>query len=221
MSLVRLSALSPQWSRGLMFSTSRGSRGTFEPDYLDSSGPVVPTYPPINIQIKGYNFDVLESCQSYIHKLSENMGVNVESAWATPAKTYNMNTFKEGGTLVKDSYILNLYERNVQVTGLRSIDAPILFDTIRIGNILLSTNIHSHFLLAALPEGVSLSIHEHEREMEEERWVADPFIDSLRNELDEKAEEKAAEKAKSEAKMEAKAQKKKEALLKSLREEDD
>ena len=28
-------------------------RGTFEPDYLDSSGPVIPTYPPLNIQIKG------------------------------------------------------------------------------------------------------------------------------------------------------------------------
>ena len=27
--------------------------GTFEPDYLDSSGPVIPVYPPINIQIKG------------------------------------------------------------------------------------------------------------------------------------------------------------------------
>ena len=132
-SLVRLGGLSPQWTSRLRLSSSRVSRGTFEPDYLDSSGPVVPTYPPINIQIKGYNFDVLESCQSYIHKLSENMGINVETAWATPAKTYTMNTFKEGGTLVKESYTLNLYERNVQVTGLRSIDAPILFDTIRIG----------------------------------------------------------------------------------------
>ena len=130
MNLVRAG---PQWSRRLMFSTGGVSRGTFEPDYLDSSGPVVPVYPPINIQIKGYNFDQLESCQSYIHKLSENMGITVESAWATPAKTYSMNTFKEGGTLVKDSYVLNLYERNVQVTGLRSIDAPILIDTIRIG----------------------------------------------------------------------------------------
>ena len=82
-------------------------------------------------------------------------------------------------------------------------------------------NIHHHLNLPALPEGVSLSVHEHERDMEEERWVADPFIDSLRGELDEKAEEKAAEKAKTEAKMEAKAQKKKEALLKSLRDDDE
>lgn len=221
MNLVRAG---PQWSRRLMFSTSRLARGTFEPDYLDSSGPVVPTYPPLNIQIKGYNFDVLESCQSYVHKLAENMGINVENAWATPAKTYNVNTFKEGGTLVKESYTLNLYERNVQVTGLRSIDAPILIDTIRIGNdyeLHHDTLLVTHHRIAALPEGVSLSVHEHSRDLEEERWVADPFIDSLRNELDEKAEEKAAEKLKTEAKMEAKAQKKKEALLKSLRDDDE
>ena len=68
--------------------------GTFEPEYLDSSGPVIPTYPPINIQIKGYNFDILESTQSYIHNLAENMGINVEKSWATPSKTYQMTTFK-------------------------------------------------------------------------------------------------------------------------------
>ena len=99
----------------------------------------------------GYNFDILESTQSFIHNLAENMGVNVESAWATPAKSYTVTTFKfvathnyrsewklnlnyrEGGVVAKDSYSLNLYERNVQVAGLRSIDAPILIDTIRTG----------------------------------------------------------------------------------------
>lgn len=52
------------------------------------------------------------------------------------------------------------------------------------------------------------------------RWISDPFIDSLRTELDSKDEEKAAEKAKAEAKLEAKTQKKKELLLKSLRDEE-
>ena len=40
---------------------------------------------------------------------------------------------REGGVVTKDNYTLNLYERNVQVAGLRSIDAPILIDTIRTG----------------------------------------------------------------------------------------
>ena len=75
------------------------------------------------------------------------------------------------------------------------------------------------FDVSALPEGVSLRVQEHSRDMEEERWISDPFIDSLRSELEKGDTEKAAERAKSEAKMEAKAQKKKELLLKSLRDD--
>ena len=104
----------------------------------------------------GYNFDLLESVQSYIHNLAENMGVNVEAAWATPARSFQVTTYKwvtvtteeyhisrelfpifvisrEGGVTAQDTYNLYLYERNVQVVGLRSIDAPILIDTIRTG----------------------------------------------------------------------------------------
>ena len=106
--------------------------------------------------------------------------------------------------IAKDVYNLNLYERNVQVVGLRSIDAPILLDTVR----------------TALPEGVTMTMQEHTRDMEEERWISDPFIDSLRTELESRAEEKAAEKIKSEAKLEAKAQRKKELLLKNLQDDD-
>ena len=39
---------------------------------------------------------------------------------------------------MKDTYNVSLYERNVQVEGLRSIDAPILIDTIRTGIHLLT-----------------------------------------------------------------------------------
>ena len=72
----------------------------------------------------------------------------------------------------QDTYNLYLYERNVQVVGLRSIDAPILIDTIRTGQ---DTPYITFFLytrfVAALPEGVTLSVHEHTRDMEEERSV--------------------------------------------------
>ena len=37
--------------------------------------------------MKGYNFDVLESFQSYVHNLAENMGISVQEAWVTPAKS--------------------------------------------------------------------------------------------------------------------------------------
>jgi len=180
--------------------TSKNNLKTFEPDYLDAAGPQIPVYPPLNIQIKGYNFDVLETTQSWIHNLAENMGIEVEDAWATPAKTFTMTTYLEGGTRPKDSFEVAHYERNVQVVGLRSVDAPILIDAVR----------------RALPEGVTMSLHEHTVEMAEERWIADPFIDSLRSELSASEEEKAIEKAKREATAEAKAARKREQLLKSL-----
>ena len=35
-------------------------------------------YPLVNIQLKGYNFDILESYQSFVHNLAENMGIDVQ-----------------------------------------------------------------------------------------------------------------------------------------------
>jgi len=181
------------------------TRKTFEPDYLDSSIPPVPTYPLINIQLRGYNFDVLESFQSYVHRVAENMGVDVSEAWATPAKTNKVSTYIEGGTRVKNEIILNTFERNVQVSNLRSIDAPILLDIIR----------------ATLPEGVHLSMHQHAQEHYEERFIPDPFIDSIRAELAQGDEKLEAAKEAKEAVTAAKTAKKQAMLLKSLQSDEE
>ena len=37
-------------------------------------------YPPMNIQIKGYNFDVLENYQGYLHNMTESIGIDVDDA---------------------------------------------------------------------------------------------------------------------------------------------
>lgn len=185
------------------FHTSTITRKTFEPDYLDTEGLSIPMYPPLNIQLKGYNFDVLEQFQSWVHQTVENMGVDVSEAWATPAQTYSMSTYQEGGVRPKDTYKIHLYERNVQVTNLRSVDATILIDLIQ----------------RALPEGVEFSLHEHTVEAEERRWIADPFIDSLRKELSEGQEEKDILAAKKEKEKEAKEARKKEMILKTLLED--
>lgn len=173
---------------------------TFEPDYLDSAVPPIPTYPPVNIQMKGYNFDTLESFQSFVHNLAENMGIDVQESWITPPKTNKISTFVEGSTRVKDEFTLNLYERNVQVVNLRSVDAPILIDSVR----------------AALPEGVQLSFHEHLQEHYEERYIPDPFINSIRAELTASSEKMESMKAEREAASAAKVARKQALLLKSL-----
>lgn len=180
-------------------------RKTFEPDYLDSAVPEIPAYPPINIQLKGYNFDLLESFQSFVHRTAENMGIDVQETWATPSKSFKIATYIDGSTRIKSEVKLNMYERNVQLLHLRSVDALILFDTLR----------------AALPQGVSLTAHEHKVEHYEERWIPDPFINSLRDELSEGQEKLAAEKEKRQEVSAAKAARKQAALLKSLQGEDD
>ena len=65
--------------------------------------------------MKGYNFEVLESFQSFVHNMAENIGIDVSEAWATPASTWNAYTYAEESTVVKDTYTLDLYERNIQI----------------------------------------------------------------------------------------------------------
>lgn len=183
--------------------TSMTVAKTFEPDYLDTEVNNIPTYPPLNIQMKGYNFDLLESYQGFVHRLAENMGVEVSTAWATPAKSISITTYQEGGVRPKDNYNLHMYERNVQVMNLRSTDASILLDCIQ----------------RALPEGVQLSMVEHSDDLEEQRWISDPFIDKLRAELAETEEGREEAQIKKAAIAETKAARKRELLLKSLLDE--
>ena len=65
--------------------------------------------------MKGYDFEILESFQSYIHNLAENMGLDVSDAWATPATSWNAYTYDAESTTVKETYKLHLYERNIQI----------------------------------------------------------------------------------------------------------
>lgn len=41
--------------------------------------PKIPLYPTINIQVKGYDYPVLEQFQKLVHQLAENMDIDVEN----------------------------------------------------------------------------------------------------------------------------------------------
>ena len=93
---------------------------------------------------------------------------------------------------VSSTFNLNLYERNVQIADVLSTELPVLLDVLR----------------KTLPEGVSLSVHKHTNEDYEARFIPDPLIESVTQELEvierERAEAIAIKRAERDAKRAAK-----------------
>nr|CAG4652373.1 EOG090X0MUO [Triops cancriformis] len=139
-----------------------------EPEYLDSLAPEISIYPTLDIQLKSYDFPILESYMSFVHRTAENMGVEVEDCWATPGRSFNIQTFKPQSSLVQAHYSLQQYERNVQVTDLPSNLAPLLFEVIQ----------------QTLPPGVEVCVKEHTPSDEDIRYVPDLQLKELRTQLE-------------------------------------
>ncbi|CAK1540525.1 unnamed protein product [Leptosia nina] len=148
--------------------TIRQKSDLYEPDYLISMEPDEPVYDCLNLQIKGYDYTLLEMCQKKIHRYAEVMGIQVEECWATPAKQLKINRFKPNGTAVDAEYHLNIYERNVQV-----VDVPAW----ALGTLLRVSR-------ALLPEGCTLNVHEHTIEHEDIRYVPDNELLDLKQQLE-------------------------------------
>ncbi|KAL4704346.1 hypothetical protein ACJJTC_010731 [Scirpophaga incertulas] len=152
----------------------------YEPDYLISMEPDEPVYDCLNLQLKGYDFTLLEACQSQIHRYAEVMGIQVDECWATPAQQIKVQRFKPGGTVVDSEYLLNVYERNIQV-----VDVP----AFAMGTLLRVAQ-------AMLPEGCTLNVHEHLPEHEETRYVPDNQLKELQHQLEEMGGSRADKKKK-------------------------
>lgn len=198
-----------QVQRNLIHTAANGGalRKTFEPDYLDAYVSDIPlaTEKKLNVQLCGYDFTVLESYQSFVHRTCENMGVDVEECWATPCRSIDVKTYQEGGTIVKDTYSINMFERNVQIHSIRSIDLPMLL----------------YLLRHTIPEGVRLSVHEHEEEHFEARFIPDPFIDGIKKEISEYDERSGAAQETAALTKAEKEERKKTKLLQSLEDVDE
>lgn len=81
----------------------------------------VPIYDLVNIQLKGYDYSVLESFQRSVHRIAKNMDVDVEECWATPAKDELIKVFKPRSEVVNAQYNLKTYERSVQIANVSSL----------------------------------------------------------------------------------------------------
>lgn len=141
-----------------------------EPEYLQYLKPPVPVHGyPINVQLKGYDYTVLEFSVKQILKIASLLGTRVSEVWATPLESASISTYKPQSTNIEENYKLNTYERNVQVKDLHGIMAPIFFEAIQ----------------SVLGPGVRLSIHQHTPEHEEVRYIPDLELEALQKQLDE------------------------------------
>lgn len=138
-----------------------------EPDYLKYLKPQVPVYDLINIQLKGYDYTVLEHYGKHVHKIAVNMDIEVTDAWASPHQAVHITNKEANTSKVLHNYYLNLYERNIQVTKMAAYSAATFFEIIQ----------------SVLPAGVSVSIHPHEQKHEEYRYIPDFELIELKRQL--------------------------------------
>jgi len=140
----------------------------YEPDYLDSTERTIPKYDLLNVQIKGYDFPVLEAYGKFIHNTAERVGIDVEDSWATPCKKLKINRLFPESTHIESEYQLNVYERNVQISEVPTTILPLFINMVE----------------AALPAGVTLRVQPHEQYHMEVRYVPDLELKELREKLD-------------------------------------
>ncbi|XP_036328689.1 39S ribosomal protein L48, mitochondrial [Rhagoletis pomonella] len=142
-------------------------RSVYEPDYLESLKPKFPQYSCLDVQIKGYDYPILESYQRYLHSIAEYLDIDVSDCYALPPQTTKVQRLRPNSAIVDAEYRLTVYERNLQIN---DVNAPIYPVFLRIAQ-------------AALPAGVQLSVQEHSEELEERRYVPDRDLLDLKAEL--------------------------------------
>lgn len=140
----------------------------YDPPYLAREAPF-PNYQLLNINLKGYDYTILDTYYKYIEKLCYTLKVEVVEAYAMPARSYKIKTYQPFSTNLDKEYTLQTYHRIVRIKNLKSTLAPLLFETVQLN----------------LPEGVQLSVNEPSFEEDEFRYVPDIELQEMRQKLDE------------------------------------
>ncbi|KAM8715277.1 hypothetical protein ACLKA7_002345 [Drosophila subpalustris] len=144
------------------------SGSVYEPDYLESLKPKFPQYDCLNVQLKGYDYPILESYQRFLHSVAEYLDLDVSDCYALPPQQTQVQRLRPNSTVIEADYKLTTYERNLQ---LNNVDAPTYPQFLRIAQ-------------AALPEGVHLIVAQHTDEYDERRYVPDKDLLDLKAELE-------------------------------------
>ncbi|CRK96968.1 CLUMA_CG010298, isoform A [Clunio marinus] len=140
----------------------------YEPPYLEAMKPPYPSYDVVNFRITGYDFPILESYQRFVHKIAEQLDLDVSDCWAHPPKKEQIVRYRPSSTVVDAQYDLTTYERYVQISDLQAPIYPIFL----------------RFIQSGLPEGVTLSVVHQTDIIEESRYVPDKDLIELKAQLD-------------------------------------
>lgn len=143
--------------------------GIHEPQYLDDLKPKVGYYELLNLQLKGYDFAVLEKYQSYLHKTMTRLEFEVTDAWSAPCSELDLSILGDRSTAVESNYKIKIYERNIQMKNALVTKLPILIDIINMTS----------------PPGVSFNIDRHTKDAEERLYFKDSVLEKLKEELQE------------------------------------
>lgn len=101
---------------------------------------------------------MLENYGSYLHRLSNKLGLNVKKYWCAPYTSVRFENLAPKSNVVSTTNELNLYERNVQITDISGRLVSLLVEIVH----------------RSLPAGVELSIHKHSDELHEKtRYITD------------------------------------------------
>ena len=143
--------------------------GLHEPEYLAELKPKVGYYKLLNLQLRGYDFVVLEKYQAYLNKTMVKLRFEVTKAWSSPHQEIQWDILGDTTNAIESSYKIKIYERNIQMKNALVTKLPILVDIINLTS----------------PPGVSFSIDRHTEADEDRIHFRDSALEKLRNELQE------------------------------------
>ena len=140
-----------------------------EPKYLELLKPQIPFYELVNIQVRGYDYVVLEQYVRFVQKTAKNLGITLNKFWGVPAQHIKQDAYQPASELVVGSETVRIHERTVQVKHLTSKVCSIFVEVLR----------------STKPPLVTLKISEHTPEDEEVRYIPDLMLMGMEKELEE------------------------------------
>lgn len=141
-----------------------------EPKYLDQIRPNVGYYKYLNLQLRGYDFVILEKYQSHLHRFMLNkIHMITSSTWSTPHQEIKLDVLIDKSTAIDFTTNLRIYERNIQIKNALITKLPILLD----------------YIHSTIPPGITFSIDRSSETDEKKLYFRDSVLDNLKVELQE------------------------------------